>query len=187
MIELICANSSQAKGRVERVNKTLQDRLIKEMRLQNISSVAEANQWIEHFMSDFNRRFSRPAKYPKDLHRAVTQSPLELNDIFAWQELRTLSKALTFQYDKVMYIIEPTEQNTRIAGEKSAVLRLAQQKQEELEAEGKRMRSTKMPRRRAQERALEELRAIAGQSAGFYPQPEAMSPSLTCGSDMADR
>lgn len=51
-IELICANSSQAKGRVERVNKTLQDRLIKEMRLQNISSVAEANQWIEHFMSD---------------------------------------------------------------------------------------------------------------------------------------
>lgn len=108
-IELICANSSQAKGRVERVNKTLQDRLIKEMRLQNISSVAEANQWIEHFMSDFNRRFSRPAKYPKDLHRAVTQSPLELNDIFAWQELRTLSKALTFQYDKVMYIIEPTE------------------------------------------------------------------------------
>ncbi|PKS23106.1 hypothetical protein CX680_30490, partial [Klebsiella pneumoniae] len=42
------------------VNKTLQDRLIKEMRLQNISSVAEANQWIEHFMSDFNRRFSRP-------------------------------------------------------------------------------------------------------------------------------
>lgn len=201
-IELICANSSQAKGRVERVNRTLQDRLIKEMRLQNISSVAEANQWIEHFMSDFNRRFSRPAKYPKDLHRPVTQSPLELNDIFAWQELRTLSKALTFQYDKVMYIIEPTEQNSRIAGEKitvydypdgsiafrhlhrplgykifdklacvdqgavvdnkrlGAVLKLAQQKQDELGAEGKRMRSKKMPRRRAQERVLEELRAI---------------------------
>ncbi|EMG7819895.1 TPA: hypothetical protein MB812_005654 [Klebsiella pneumoniae] len=69
-------------------------------------------------MSDFNRRFSRPAKYPKDLHREVTQSPLELNDIFAWQKLRTLSKALTFQYDKVMYIVDPTEQNTRIAGEK---------------------------------------------------------------------
>lgn len=37
-----------------------------------------------------------------------TKPPLELNDILAWQELRTLSKALTFQYDKVMYIIEPT-------------------------------------------------------------------------------
>lgn len=187
---------------MERVNKTLQDRLIKEMRLQNICSVAEANRWLEHFMSDFNHRFSRPAKYPKDLHRPVTQSPQDLNDIFAWQELRTLSKALTFQYDKIMYIVEPTEENTRIAGEKitvfdypdgsiafrylhrplgyqvfdklacvdqgaivdnkrlGAVLRLAQQKQDELEAEGKRMRSKKMPRRRAQERVLEELRAI---------------------------
>lgn len=88
------------------------------MRLQNISSIAQGNQWLEHFMSDFNRRFSRPAKYPKDLHRPVTQSPPELNDIFAWQELRTLSKALTFQYDKIMYIVDPTEENTRIAGEK---------------------------------------------------------------------
>ncbi|HCN8988355.1 TPA: ISNCY family transposase [Escherichia coli] len=201
-IELICANSSQAKGRVERVNKTLQDRLIKEMRLQNICSIAQANQWIENFMSDFNRRFSRPAKYPKDLHRPVIQCSQELDDIFAWQELRTLSKALTFQYDKIMYIVEPTEENTRIAGEKitvfdypdgsiafrhlhrslycrvfdklacidqgavvdnkrlGAVLRLAQQKQDELEEEGKRMRSQKMPRRSAQKRVLEELRAI---------------------------
>lgn len=201
-IELICANSSQAKGRVERVNKTLQDRLIKEMRLQNICSIAQANQWIENFMSDFNRRFSRPAKYPKDLHRPVIQCSQELDDIFAWQELRTLSKALTFQYDKIMYIVEPTEENTRIAGEKitifdypdgsiafrhlhrslycrvfdklacidqgavvdnkrlGAVLRLAQQKQDELEKEGKRMRSQKMPRRSAQKRVLEELRAI---------------------------
>lgn len=201
-IELICANSSQAKGRVERVNKTLQDRLIKEMRLQNICSIAQANQWIENFMSDFNRRFSRPAKYPKDLHRPVIQCSQELDDIFAWQELRTLSKALTFQYDKIMYIVEPTEENTRIAGEKitvfdypdgsiafrhlhrslycrvfdklacidqgavvdnkrlGAVLRLAQQKQDELEEEGKRMRSQKMPRRSAQKRVLEKLRAI---------------------------
>ncbi|HHL9303720.1 TPA: ISNCY family transposase, partial [Escherichia coli] len=80
-IELICANSSQAKGRVERVNKTLQDRLIKEMRLQNICSIAQANQWIENFISDFNRRFSRPAKYPKDLHRPVIQCSQELDDI----------------------------------------------------------------------------------------------------------
>ncbi len=124
-----------------------------------------------------------------------------MNDIFAWQELRTLSKALTFQYDKVMYIIEPTEQNSRIAGEKitvydypdgsiafrhlhrplgykifdklacvdqgavvdnkrlGAVLKLAQQKQDELEAEGKRMRSKKCPAG-VPERVLEELRAI---------------------------
>ncbi|EGC4270901.1 hypothetical protein JNC30_004684 [Salmonella enterica] len=88
------------------------------MRLQHTSSIAQANQWLENFMPNFNRRFSRPAKYPKDLHRPVTQSPQELNDIFAWQELRTLSKALTFQYEKIMYIVEYTEQNTRIAGKK---------------------------------------------------------------------
>ncbi|ENH0868006.1 hypothetical protein ABVZ15_004724, partial [Escherichia coli] len=71
-----------------------------------------------------------------------------------------------------------------------AVLRLAQQKQEELEAEGKRMRSTKMHpqvRSGACTGRAQGDQPGAGQSAGFYPQPEAMSPSLTCGSDMADR
>ncbi|EKL1616646.1 ISNCY family transposase, partial [Salmonella enterica] len=48
-VELICANSPQAKGRVERANKTLQDRLIKEMRLNTISSIEEANVWLEKF------------------------------------------------------------------------------------------------------------------------------------------
>ena len=57
-IELICANSSQAKGRVERANKTLQDRLIKEMRLAGINSIEEANAWLPIFIEDFNRPFS---------------------------------------------------------------------------------------------------------------------------------
>ncbi|SQC92220.1 Integrase core domain [Cedecea neteri] len=64
-IELICANSPQAKGRVERANQTLQDRLIKEMRLEGISSIEDANAWLDSFIIDFNRRFARPAKYPK--------------------------------------------------------------------------------------------------------------------------
>lgn len=201
-VELICANSSQAKGRVERANQTLQDRLVKEMRLENISSITEANHWLATFVADFNQRFSRPAKYPKDLHRPVTETKTELNDIFAWQELRSLSKSLTFQYDKMLYLVDPTEENTRIVGEKikvldypdgtlafkygyrtlsyqvydklaivdqgaivdnkrlGAVLKLAQLKQDELQTQGKRERSKKMPKRRAQERALEELRAI---------------------------
>lgn len=120
-IELICANSSQAKGRVERVNQTLQDRLIKEMRLEGISSIEAANAWLDTFITDFNRRFARSAKYPKDLHRPVAESNEELDDIFAWQELRKLSKTLTFRYDKMIYLVEPTEENTRIAGEKLTV------------------------------------------------------------------
>ncbi|EGJ6597161.1 ISNCY family transposase [Escherichia coli] len=201
-IGLICANSPQAKGRVERANQTLQDRLIKEMRLEGISSIEEANAWLDTFIADFNRRFARPAKYPKDLHRPVAESNDELDDIFAWQEQRKLSKTLTFRYDKMIYLVEPTEENTRIAGEKikvydypdgrlafkygyrslkyqvfdklecvdqgqivdnkrlGAVLKLAQSKMDELERDGKRDRSKKMPKRRAQARVQEQLRAI---------------------------
>ena len=49
-IEIICANTHQAKGRVERANETLQDRLTKELRLQNISNSQEANLWLPKFM-----------------------------------------------------------------------------------------------------------------------------------------
>lgn len=59
-IELICANSPQTKGRVERANQTLQDRLIKEMRLEGINSIEAANAWLDTFIADFNRRFARP-------------------------------------------------------------------------------------------------------------------------------
>ncbi|MGL6260773.1 ISNCY family transposase [Vibrio sp. WXL210] len=121
-IELICANSSQAKGRVERANLTLQDRLVKEMRLQGISTIEEANAWLPYFIADFNQRFAKPAKYPKDMHRNVRETEQELDDIFSWQEIRKLSKSLTFQYDKVIYMIEDTEENTRLIHENVKVL-----------------------------------------------------------------
>ncbi|AYO10930.1 ISNCY family transposase [Vibrio campbellii] len=121
-IELICANSSQAKGRVERVNLTLQDRLVKEMRLQGINTIEEANAWLPYFIADFNRRFAKPAMYPKNMHRKVRETPQELDDIFSWQEIRKLSKSLTFQYDKVVYLIEPNEENTRLVHEHVKVL-----------------------------------------------------------------
>ncbi|HDM8234129.1 TPA: ISNCY family transposase, partial [Vibrio campbellii] len=121
-IELICANSSQAKGRVERVNLTLQDRLIKEMRLQGINTIEEANAWLPYFIADFNRRFAKPAMYPKNMHRKVRETQQELDDIFSWQEIRKLSKSLTFQYDKVVYLIEPTEENSRLVHEHVKVL-----------------------------------------------------------------
>ncbi|BDU35443.1 transposase (plasmid) [Vibrio nigripulchritudo] len=121
-IELICANSSQAKGRVERANKTLQDRLVKEMRLQGVDTIEQANAWLPYFINDFNHRFARPAHYPKDMHRRVRETAAELDDSFAWHETRKLSKSLTFQYDKVLYLIEDTEKNTRLANEVVKIL-----------------------------------------------------------------
>lgn len=116
-IELICANSSQAKGRVERANQTLQDRLVKELRLHHIDNIEEANVWLPYFIDDFNQRFAKPANYPKDMHRPVRESKEELDDIFSWQDTRKLSKSLTFQYDKVVYLLENTEENSLLVNE----------------------------------------------------------------------
>ncbi|ANS22926.1 transposase, partial [Acinetobacter baumannii PR07] len=69
-----------AKGRVERANRTLQDRLIKEMRLEGISSIAEANAWLPCFIEQFNQKFAKMAFNPKDLHRTVTETAEELDD-----------------------------------------------------------------------------------------------------------
>ncbi|HAJ7194762.1 TPA: ISNCY family transposase, partial [Escherichia coli] len=60
---------------------------IKETSLQSIFSISQSNQWIMNFMSDFNCRFSRPAKYTKDLYLPIIHGTQELDDIFACQEL----------------------------------------------------------------------------------------------------
>lgn len=106
-IEIICANSPQAKGRIERANQTLQDRLVKELRLAGISSMEAANAFLPHFMADYNRRFAVQPRSSDDAHRPVLFSQDELNIIFTHQESRVLSKNLTFQYNNVIYQIEP--------------------------------------------------------------------------------
>ncbi len=115
-IDLIWANSSQAKGRVERANKTLQDRLIKEMRLAGIDSIEEANAWLPEFIADFNERFARTPHSLHDAHRPLRESSSELDDIFARQRSRVLTRQLTIQYDKVVYLIEPNDANHRLIG-----------------------------------------------------------------------
>lgn len=70
-IELICANSSEAKGRVECANQTLQDRLIKEMRLVGITGNEAANAWLATFIADFNHRFSLPPSKGRSLVSSI--------------------------------------------------------------------------------------------------------------------
>ena len=108
-IDIICANSSQAKGRVERAHKTLQDRLVKELRLAGARTLAEGNALLPAFTADYNARFAKPPANKKDLHRPLRAGD-DLEDAFAWREQRRLSQALTLQYDKVIFILEPTEQ-----------------------------------------------------------------------------
>ena len=116
-IDIIFANSPQAKGRVERANRTLQDRLIKEMRLGNISSIEEANAWLPCFIEQFNQKFGKCARNSKNLHRPLTESQSELDDIFTWQEPRKVTKSLTITYDKCVYILEANEFNQKLVGQ----------------------------------------------------------------------
>src|SRR5258705_5448359 len=107
-IDILCANTPQAKGRVERANKTLQDRLVKELRLRGISTIAAGNQLLPDFLADYNARFGKEPHDPKNLHRPLSADD-NLADIFAWREERTISNNLTLQYDKVLFLIEPNE------------------------------------------------------------------------------
>ena len=104
-IEVICANTPQAKGRVERVIQTLQDRLPKEMRLRGLSSMTEGNAYLREFMLDFNMRFGEEARSSIDAHRPLTAKD-DLAHILTWQESRTLSKNLTLQFYKTVYQIQ---------------------------------------------------------------------------------
>ena len=117
----ICANSSPAKGRVERANKTLQDRLVKELRLAGAATLAEGNTLLPDFIADYNARFAKAPANNKDLHRSLRAGD-DLDDAFAWKEERTLSQALTLQYDKVMFILEPSEQAKAAIGKRVTVV-----------------------------------------------------------------
>src|SRR5260370_23487198 len=80
-IEIICANSSQAKGRVERVNRTLQDRLVKELRLAGVCDMESGNGFLPEFLERFNERFAVRAAKPENLHPTLNSVASPLNDI----------------------------------------------------------------------------------------------------------
>ena len=85
-MEILCANSSEAKGRVERANRTLQDRLVKELRLAGISDIDTANRYLPDFMARFNQQFAKRPARVDDLHRPLNTPPDRLDDILCWRE-----------------------------------------------------------------------------------------------------
>ncbi|MBY0529912.1 MAG: ISNCY family transposase [Rhabdochlamydiaceae bacterium] len=109
-IELICAHSPQAKGRVERANGVLQDRLIKEMRLRKISTIEKANEFLPIFIEEYNQKFGKEPINPEDAHRPTREGD-DLERIFARRSVRKLSKSLSFQYEGTQYQIQPTLPN----------------------------------------------------------------------------
>jgi hypothetical protein len=119
-IDIICANTPQAKGRVERMNKTLQDRLVKELRLRGISNMDDGNAFLPEFMADYNRRFARAPQSAHDAHRPL-QAGEDLEQTFSWQEERTMSRNLTVHFKRVTYLIDPGPETLPLGGKRVQV------------------------------------------------------------------
>jgi hypothetical protein len=112
-IEIICANSPQAKGRVERANRTLQDRLVKELRLANISDMASANAFLPAFIEAFNTHFAVEPYSRENAHRPLGKDE-NLDAIFSLQYERCISKNMIVQHDRQRYLIEEPTQARRL-------------------------------------------------------------------------
>ncbi len=119
-IEIICANTPQAKGRVERAHLTLQDRLVKELRLRGISSPETANAYVPEFIVDYNKRFAKPPMSDHDAHRPVRDDE-DLALIFTLQEDRRISKELTLHYRRGVYLIESSPETLKLRGKRCRV------------------------------------------------------------------
>jgi len=115
-IEPIHANTPQAKGRVERANQTLQDRLVKELRLHGINDMDAANTFLPTFMAAYNTRFAKPARNAADAHRSVLHDARELALILCLQHTRKLSKNLSFRFNNGEYQITKSGHSYRLRG-----------------------------------------------------------------------
>ena len=101
-IDVIYAHSPQAKGRVERLFRTFQDRVIKEMRLKGIKSIKEANKFLKHYLPIYNRRFSVEPMEKTDLHRKVPDN-INLDSILSIKTERALRNDFTVAHNKKLY------------------------------------------------------------------------------------
>jgi transposase len=108
-VEVIHANSPQAKGRIERFFRTLQDRLVKEMRLQQISNCEDANLYLESYLEEHNKAFAFAAAKGANLHRPIAKR-INLDSALSVKEIRRLRNDFTVQFERKVYQIEETLQ-----------------------------------------------------------------------------
>jgi len=115
-VTVIHANSPQAKGRIERLFRTLQDRLVKEMRLARVKSVEQANEFLKKYLPTYNRRFKVKAVSKSDVHQSAL-SMRELDKIFCIRDERTVRNDFTIAYNGSLYQIKDTVKSQKVAVE----------------------------------------------------------------------
>jgi hypothetical protein len=114
-IDGICANTPAAKGRVERAHLTMQDRLVKELRLEGISTIDAANAFMPTYVEDYNALFAKLPREAHDAHRPIRDDE-NLDSIFSWREQRKVTSNLTLHYERKLYLLQDTPDNRRYAG-----------------------------------------------------------------------
>ena len=103
-LKLISANSPQAKGRIERLFGTLQDRLVKELKLQKITKIDQANQFLKKYIPIFNQKFSVIPPKSINLHKKINFEEIQkLDKIFAIQSTRKVKNDFTIQFKNKWY------------------------------------------------------------------------------------
>jgi len=115
-VRIIHAHSPQAKGRIERLFKTLRDRLVKEMRLKGVTTIEEANRHLDGYLAVHNRRFAVKAKEQEDLHREVPRG-LNLDTILCIRTMRALRNDFTIAHNRKCYQIEKSIRSKEVTVE----------------------------------------------------------------------
>ena len=115
-VAVIMAHSPQAKGRVERVHGTLQDRLVKTLRREKISDLPTANRFLQKkFLAAFNRRFAKKAARPADLHRCVPRG-LDMDRVLSIRETRVVQNDWTLRFENRWFQLAEIHQKLVLAG-----------------------------------------------------------------------
>jgi hypothetical protein len=143
-VELILANSPQAKGRVERMNGTLQDRLVKALRLAGINDKESANEYLANeFLPQFNRKFEVVPSSGADVHRAV---PRKLDEILSWEEQRVVQRDWTVAFGGHWYQLDQQHEPLSLAGKK-VIVRTLRDGTVQMESKGLKLRWRMLPGR----------------------------------------
>jgi len=143
-VELILAHSPQAKGRVERMNGVLQDRLVKALRLAGINDLESANRFLEEeYLQEFHQRFARVAASPLDVHRGV---PRNLDEVLSWEEERVVQRDWTAACAGKWYQLDRQHEALSLVGRK-VVVRTLRNGRVQLAYRGQKLKWRELPAR----------------------------------------
>lgn len=177
-VKIIHAYSPQAKGRIERLFGTLQDRLIKEMRLKNICSIEEANKFLEEeFIPDFNKRFSVEAKGKNNLHKKLNDFEKEnLDKIFSIQNSRVVCNDFTVRHQGKYFQLLKDQQTLVLRKDRVLISETIEEKIF-ISLRGKNLNYKVLPERPKKETGKDKITALAR----VWKKPAEDHPWRQCG------